>query len=251
MKMSRRRQQLFLALLLAAPVAAFFALQAIIGVTRSGTLDEVWFVGGGSARRLLARDRIAVGSERSHRWRYRLALMDLATGERLARRKVDAPLELVGETPEALWFRRQDGADLHPRSPDTLERIALEIPPPAPSRRATIDPVLRTGTLPDNTRLAPPSADSFFLAEGGTGVPITWADPPSALAVSPAEDGLLLSRIASDGRRVWRAPLRHQRAIRAATRVGEVVVVITSGVARDFAVALDARTGETRWVHYF
>jgi hypothetical protein len=52
---------------------------------------------------------------------------------------------------------------------------------------------------------------------------------------------------------VWLTPLERQRVIRAASRVGEVVVVVvvTSGAARDFAVAVDARSGKTQWVHHF
>jgi hypothetical protein len=251
MKMTRRRQGLVLALVLLAPVAAFLALQAIIGITRSGSVEEVWFVHPGGAPRLVARDRIAVGSERAFWWRDRLTLVDLLTGERLARRKVDAPLELVAEAAEALWFRRRDGGDLHARSSRTLERLELATPPPAPNVRAPADPAMRAATLPDGSRLAPPSSDSFFLADGSEGGAIAWGDPPSALIVSHVEDGLVLSRIARDGRALWRAPLQRQRSVRAATRVGEVVVLITSGVARDFAVALDGRTGQIRWVHYF
>jgi hypothetical protein len=251
MKMTRRVQGIVLALLLLAPVAAFFGLQSIIGVTRSGTVEELWFVRANGTPRLVARDRIAVGSERSFRWRDRLTLVDLATGERLARRKVEAPLELLGQTAGALWFRRKDGSDVHARSPKTLERLALGIAPPLSIARAPADPAARAAPLPGGSHLALPSPDSFFLGDAITGEAITWGDPPSAMVVLPAAQGLLLSRLTADGRALWRSPLERQRAIRAATRVGEVVVVITSGVARDFAVAIDGRTGETRWVQYF
>ena len=251
MKMTRRVQGVVRALVLLAPVAAFFALQSIIGVTRSGTVEEIWFVRVEGAPRLVVRDRIAVGSERSFRWRDRLTLMDLATGERLARSKVDAPLELMGESAEALWFRRKDGSDVHARSPQTLERLPLRAASPAAGGRAPADPAVQVATLPDGSRLAPPSPDSFFLGDASTGEAIVWGDPPSALLVSPDAHGLLLTRVTGDGRTLWRAPLERQRSIRGATRVGEVVVVITSGVARDFAVAIDGRTGQTRWVQYF
>jgi hypothetical protein len=252
MKMTPRIQRLFLVLVLLAPVVAFFALQSIIGTTRSGSVEELWFVRVGGSPRLVARDRIAVGSQRSFRWQHRLTLLDLTTGERLARRKVDAPLELVGETPEALWFRQRNGSDLQARSPKTLERFEPRTaPPPVAGRHSSPDPAAPAATLADGTRIAAPSADSFLLADATTGEAIAWSDPPSALAVSHTAERLLLSRVESDGRALWRAPLERQRAIRAAARVGEVVVVITSGVARDFAVALDARTGETKWVHHF
>lgn len=254
-----RTKRIILGLVLLAPVVAFFALQSIIGATRSGSLEEVWFVRTQGGPMLVARDRIAVGTQRSVSWRDRLVLVDLATGRRLARRKVDAPLQLIDASDEALWFQRPDGSDLQARSARTLERFQPRGASPKPSggSRRSRAPGLPAATLPDGSRVAAPDGGaaspekSFLLADAITGEAISLSDPPSALAVTPVPDGLVLSRIQGDGGTVWRALLERQRAVRAAAHVGDVVVVITSGPARDFAVSVEARTGKTRWVHHF
>jgi hypothetical protein len=253
---SRRIQRVVLALVLLAPLAAFFGLQAVIGATRSGSVGEVWFLRTADGPRLVARDEIAVGSERSVKLRHRLVLVDLTSGERLARRKVGAPLELVGATSEVLWFRdRRDGSDLHARSARTLERLdAAGVMPTLTPIRAPPAEALSVATLPGGVRIDAPRAEdpqAFLLPDSATGELIAFTDPPSVLAVTHGVDGLLLSRIEDGGPPVWRVPLERQRGIRAASRVGEVVVLITSGAARDFAVAVDAGTGQTRWVHHF
>lgn len=250
--------RIVLGAVLIVPVIVFFVLQAFIGATRSGTVEEVWFVRSEGGPRLVARDQIAVGSERSVKIRHRLALVDLSSGERVARRKVDAALELVRADPSGLWFRRKgDGGDLHLRSAQTLERIDARgaAPPAAPPRAAEPDaPTLREVTLPGGARVALDAArypDGSFVTGDRTAAPLLFTDPPSALAVWREGDRLDVARVSAQGAEVWRAALENQRSVRTAAKVGEVVVLITSGAARDFAISLDAHTGATKWVHHF
>jgi hypothetical protein len=263
-------QWVMLTAVLIAPVIVFFVLQATISETRSGSVDEVWFVNTDDGPRLIARDQIAVGSERAVKLRHRLAMVDLTTGARVARRKVDAALTFVGASPAGLWFRRKgEESDLHVRSVRTLERLSSrDSPPPNSSPRPSdARPVTSEVTLDGSNSLFATASrivhssgrildggefvDSAFLVDAATGQPLTFVEPSSALVVSRAGDGLALTRLAADGAKLWRAQMPRQRSVRAASRVGEVVVVITSGVARDFALAIDLQTGATRWVHHF
>jgi hypothetical protein len=242
--------RLIVTLVLVVPIVAFFVLQAVSVHTRSGSLEEVWRVQGPAGPLLLARDQIVVGTERAATLRNRLTLVDATTGKRLTRERIDEALTFLGQDEAGLWFgRRVDGGDVHARSVRTLKRLEAQGPPPsfpAPSGRPP--PV----TLP----LADPGPfDRAEWVVDARGEPLRLADPPSVLIVHREGEGdhgqLALSRVSPGDEILWTAKLERQRGLRGLWRQDGALLLVTSGAARDFALLLDARTGATRWVHYF
>lgn len=284
---ARRRwvNRLIVLLVIVVPIVVFFVLQAVAVWTRSGSVDEVWFVDSSAGPRLVARDQIVVGVEASAQRRFRLALVDARSGERLAREKMDVALELAGTTPDTLWFQQKHGqGGLHARSPQTLERLDVPTSAAPPPRSYTADPLTDEVVLPQGDRFRAVRSASGAIEDAGvaatddvdatanaldpalftepgivvdqpTGKPLLLENPVSFLVShrlpSEPRGALRLSRVDASGKPLWTATLERQRALRAAHEVEGQVVLVSAGPARDFAIALDAQSGQTRWVHSF
>jgi hypothetical protein len=279
MARSRWSNRLIVFAILALPIAAFFVLQAISAYTRAGSVAKVWFVSDATGRPLaLALDGIGVGArlrlpdgtqvERGARTVWRLVAVDLRTGTRLSRETVPRELELFAATEEAFWFRNlADGGDPHPRHPRTLVRLPGQRPVPsqhlpAPPR-PLVDRVRRAGEVVSAQALDPAKyPGAGFLLDARTGGPVEPGPGEDLLVVHPegaasaagrtaGDERLFVVRLGPDGQARWRTPLERQRAVLGATRVGNSLVVVTGGAARDFAFSLSLATGEMQWVHSF
>ncbi len=262
--------------IVAVPVAVFFVLQALTVYTRSGSLEDVWFIDGPNGPALLARDVIVVGTEKAASLKNRLSIVDLKSGERLVRDRVEDALEFLGQDASGLWFqRRKLGGDVHARSASSLERLeGVAARPPSETGIKTPAPTapipgapgplqLQANPVPaaatGGAALTVPQPERFKSGEwlvDERGQPLKLGGPESIIAVYPEQADQLgqffVSRVSlSDGQILWTAKLERQRALRAARQVGDQFVLVTSGAARDFAIALDSATGETRWVHHF
>ncbi|MGA9525049.1 MAG: hypothetical protein WBV82_26555, partial [Myxococcaceae bacterium] len=116
--------KLLVTVILAVPVAVFFVMQAVTFYTRSGSLEDVWFIEGPNGPALLARDVIVVGTEKAATLKNRLSLVDLRSGDRLVRDRVEDALEFLGQNASGLWFQRRTlGGDVHVRNARSLERL--------------------------------------------------------------------------------------------------------------------------------
>ncbi len=266
--------KLLVSLIVAVPVAMFFVMQAVTVYTRSGSLEDVWFIDGANGPALLARDVIVVGTEKDAKLRNRLSVVDLQNGERLTREKVEEALEFLGQDGSGLWFQRRTlGGDVHVRHASTLERLdATGARAPAETAQKTPAPTASIPGAPGAVNLQPtlaaangaaplavPQPERFKSGEwllDGRGQPLKLSGPDSIIAVypEPSDDlgRILVSRVSLvDGRILWTAKLERQRGLRAARELGDQLVLVTAGAARDFAIALDSATGENRWVYHF
>ena len=268
------KNRIIILLVIAAPIAAFVALQAAAAYTRAGTVDAVWFADTRAGPRIVARDQIVAGTERAATVRDRLVLVDASNGERIAREKVEAQMDFVGAVENALWFKRRHGAaqfsafdattldqlehpaGAAPAGPARPLEFALTSTATIAGERVRVESVEDAGS--EDARLLDPAQyiEASFLVDEPTSAPISLDGPASAVVVHRPASGdvrntILVSRIGADLKPLWTATLDRQRHVRAAHVVGNTLVIATSGVARDFAVALDLKDGHTVWVHYF
>lgn len=252
------------------PIILYFILEQVAVYTRSGSVDAVWFADTPAGPRMIARDQIVAGTEREAKVRNRLVLVDASNGERIAREGVPTQLDLVSVGENALWFKHHLGKpELEARDWDTLELVDHPAgAAPHAVKRPPEDPIKGVVTL-GSQELAVEGADAGaakvldpahfkeagFLADEATGEAIVLGSPQSVVVVHKPEDNmpdvLLVSRLGADLQPLWTAKLERQRSVRAAHVIGDTLIVVVSGAARDFAVALDVKDGRTKWVHHF
>ncbi|MBX5484135.1 MAG: hypothetical protein IRZ16_20100 [Myxococcaceae bacterium] len=247
-----------IAVVVALPIAMFVLLQVMAAYTRSGTIDEVWFADTDRGPRIIGRDQVVTGTEARPTVRNRLVLVDARRGERIAREHVPVPMRFLDVQGGALWFAPRHGTgNIEARDPDTLRLLPNASREPSRVEPSpAVDPLVPVVDL--GGRRLDASAGAFtsagFLRDQVTGAPIVLDGKAALVIHRPPEDPqstLLVSRVESDLKPVWTARLERQRAVRAAHVVDGAVVIVTSGAARDFAIAVDLSSGRTRWVHYF
>lgn len=251
--------RLIVLLLVTAPLVMWFVLQTVVMETRAGNVDEVWFADTAAGPLLVSRDSVVVGTEHAAKRRFRVAVVDLRTGERLAREKVDGMLDLAGVSEGALWFRdrkQTDGA-LHARAPTTLEPLEKASGTPAKKveERKGFVPLKPEVEVPGIGPVKPSFNAGEVLLDSTTTAPIVLEEPRSYVVVHrPEEPGtskFLVSRVSAEGKTLWTEPLDRQRWLRAAHVADGKLVIVTAGIARDFAIALDVKTGAKQWIHNF
>lgn len=258
----RRRpwlNRLIVFLIFALPVALFFVTQTISNRTRSGSVDEVWFVQTNDGPRVLARDRIVAGTQQSAKVIHRLAVIDARNGDRLARERTEDALDLAGVAESGFWMRRKgDGGDAHLRSFDSLERLAAPAGATPPSGVAPTSLPFGTevtvgATTHTNASLQGSFTEAQILEDANTGEPIVLGDPASffLLHQAPEPGVLLISRVGEDGKALWTARLERQRTLTRVAVLEDLLVAISAGAARDFGIGLGLADGKQRWVHHF
>lgn len=258
--------RLIVFLIFALPIGLFFATQAISNYTRSGSVDQVWFIQTREGPRMLSRDRIAVGTEKSAKVINRLSLVDARNGDRLTRERLEVAFDYAGlfdpgaDQKGGLWFRRKaDGGDPHLRDLDSLDRMRTPAGATPPEKAApTFPPFASEVVLPSGAHWTTAQntanwVEPQVLVDSTSGNPIVLANPVSFLVLHKGDQpGLLLvSRVGEDLEPVWTARLERQRAVMSAAVLEDALIVVSSGVARDFAIALGLADGKTRWVHHF
>lgn len=253
--------RLLVFLIFALPLALFYVTQTISNRTRSGSVDEVWFVQTKSGPRVLARDRIVAGTQQSAKVIHRLAVIDARTGDRLARERTEEPLDLAGVAESGFWLRRKsDGGDAHLRDFGSLERIPAPANATPPSGVAptflpfgtevTVGAVTHTNA---SLQTSGTFTEPQILEDANTGEPIVLKDPASFFVLhKPPEPGvLLISRVGEDGKPLWTARLERQRTLTRVAVLDDLLVAISAGAARDFGIGLGLADGKERWVHHF
>lgn len=273
--MAERRvwvNRLVLFLLFALPLGLFVATQGFSNYTRSGNVDDVWFAQTPQGPRLIATDRIVVGTEKAAKVRHRLVVVDVKSGDRIARERLDQGVEFLDASPSGLWFwRKHDRADPHLRDPQTLNRIPAPPTQPPPTTAAPAHDAFGTQvTLPGGiTWVSADAADAgvaagarvldaqrfpggFILVDARSGQPLVLEGPSFLVAYRGEVPGVLrVSRLSSEGEPRWSADLLRQRSVRTASVLEDTLVVVSSGAARDFALAFGVEDGKQRWVHNF
>lgn len=254
-----------LAFVFGLPILVFIGIQFASAYTRSGTIDEVWFANTADGPRIVGRDQIVSGTRNKPTLRNRLVVVDARDGERLAREHVQRPNRLLAVTTEGLWFCEQHGcADVHLRDPNTLARVNTAASPPAANPEPPKDPLVFAVEVGGQRLEAVRAEDGItavgtlraaaFLIDEVTNQPITLDGASAVVVHRPADDlnnTLLVSRVGLDLKPLWTAKLERQRAIRGAHLVGDALVLVTSGAARDFAISINVANGQRNWVHYF
>lgn len=279
MARSRTQNRLIVIGILALPVAAFLLIQVLATRAQPGQLLDVRLVTSPQGHPVAvgiatvqsgARIRMMDGSniEQRVQLKKRLVQLDLRSGEWIARETVDRELELFGVTEAAFWFRERGGAaegEPKPRDPLTLQPQPGD--PPVPSRGLPPRPAaLSEGfTLPDGQRVITAELGGKdlhapkILFDERTGSPFSTGTDGEYLLVAggqrgvrnETEDVLYLVRVGVDGEEKWRTRLALQRHVWGATRVKDQVVIVTGGMARDFAFSVSLADGKVEWVEGF
>ncbi len=266
MPRSRLAHRLIIFGILAVPVTAFLILQAVSAYTRSGTVSELWLLTGAQGQPVaLALDGINVGvrtklpnrteGARNDKMRWRLVLVDLRTGERLAREPVEVQQELFAVADGAWWFRAlSSGEGAHARSASDLSQV--ENAGPAPAEQPLRHPPLRTEVTVEGLTLQAKAGDGFAVDQrtgelvraDGDVIRVTHQPP-----VQGQGEALWVARVSADGTEKWRTALERQRILLGATKDegADAVALVAGGAAKDFAFSLSLTDGALRFVHSF
>ena len=266
MPRSRLANRLLVFGILAVPVTVFLILQAVSAYTRSGTVSEVWLVTGAQGQPVaVALDGLNVGvrtklpdrteGERHDKMRWRLVLVDLRSGERLAREPVEVQQELFAVADGAYWFRPLLGGEgVHARSAKDLS--VVESAGAQPPEQALRHPPLRTEVTLDGQTLKAKAGDGFAVDQRSGELVMADGDVIRVTHEPPVQgqgEALWVSRVAAAGTEKWRTRLERQRILLGATKdeAVDAVALVTGGAAKDFAFSLALSDGQIRFVHAF